>query len=72
MADYDRAEFTAWLAASCERQGVPLTINDPAVIKQIATLVGRSTKCRGKSELRSLTVRPAKIKDLDACERYRD
>lgn len=40
MADYDRAEFAAWLRASCERQGVPLTITDPTVITQVATLLG--------------------------------
>lgn len=39
MADYDRAEFTAWLTESCERQGVPLTITDPSVITQVATLL---------------------------------
>ncbi|SHY54064.1 Uncharacterised protein [Mycobacteroides abscessus subsp. bolletii] len=42
--DYDRAEFTTWLAASCERQGVPLTITDPTVIAQVATVVGAGTK----------------------------
>lgn len=40
MADYDRAEFTTWLTASCERQGVPVTISDPAVINQVVTLMG--------------------------------
>ncbi|WP_457062220.1 hypothetical protein [Mycobacteroides abscessus] len=41
--DYDRTEFTAWLQASCERQGVPLTITDPATITQVATLLGART-----------------------------
>ncbi|MEU9806880.1 hypothetical protein [Mycobacterium sp. NPDC050853] len=40
MGDYDRADFTAWLTASCERQGVPVTITDPGVITQVATLLG--------------------------------
>lgn len=44
MADYDRAEFTAWLTASCERQGIPLMITDPAVITQVATLMGTRTQ----------------------------
>ncbi|SLC89006.1 Uncharacterised protein [Mycobacteroides abscessus subsp. massiliense] len=43
MVDYDPAEFTAWLTASCESQGVPLTISDPAVIAQVVTLVGAGT-----------------------------
>ncbi|SKU49663.1 Uncharacterised protein [Mycobacteroides abscessus subsp. massiliense] len=41
MADYDRAEFIAWLTSSCERQGVPLKISDPAVINQVAVLLGQ-------------------------------
>ncbi|MCA4749585.1 hypothetical protein H8Z55_17490 [Mycobacteroides abscessus] len=38
-ADYDRAQFTDWLTASCERQGVPVTVSDPAVIAQVTTLL---------------------------------
>jgi len=38
---YTRAEFTAWLAASCERHGVPLTVSDPMVIARVATLLGQ-------------------------------
>lgn len=58
MGDYDRAEFTAWLAASCERQGVPVTVTDPAVITQVATLVGaRTQRARpNKSMRRGATV----------------
>lgn len=37
---YTREEFTAWLATSCERQGVGLTVTDPIVIAQVATLLG--------------------------------
>lgn len=55
MADYDRAEFTAWLLASCERQGVPVTISDPAVITQVVTLLGA-----GASQAR----RPARAPQL--------
>ncbi|SKD28435.1 Uncharacterised protein [Mycobacteroides abscessus subsp. massiliense] len=44
MADYDPLEFTAWLTDSCERQGVPVTITDPAVITQVATLLGTHTR----------------------------
>lgn len=43
MADYDRAEFTAWLTASCERQGVPVRVTDPAVMTQVAALLGACT-----------------------------
>ncbi len=55
MADYDRAEFTAWLTASCERQGVPLTINDPAVINQVAVLLGQPVARRGRHRPPSMT-----------------
>lgn len=44
MADYDRAEFTAWLTASCERQGLPLRVTDPTVMTQVATLLGACTQ----------------------------
>jgi hypothetical protein len=37
---YTHDEFTAWLAASCERQGVPLIITDPVVIARVATVLG--------------------------------
>lgn len=37
----DGAAFTAWLTASCERQGVPVTIRDPGIITQVAALLGR-------------------------------
>lgn len=43
MADYDRDQFTAWLTASCQRQGVPVAITDPAVITQVTALLGAST-----------------------------
>lgn len=36
---YNRAEFTAWLTASCERQGVPVTVTDPGVLGQVAVLL---------------------------------
>lgn len=36
---YDRAEFIAWLADSCQRQGVPMTITDPGVLGQVAVLL---------------------------------
>lgn len=42
--DYDQTQFTAWLTASCQRQGVPLTITDPTVITQIATIFGASAQ----------------------------
>jgi hypothetical protein len=44
MADYDSTEFITWLTASCERQGVPVTITDPTVITQVATLLGPPTQ----------------------------
>jgi hypothetical protein len=35
----DRDEFTAWLRASCQRQGLPVTITDPAVLSAVAALL---------------------------------
>ncbi|QUD85919.1 hypothetical protein J8M97_25380 [Gordonia polyisoprenivorans] len=35
----DDDAFRAWLTESCQRQGVPLTITDPAIINQIAVLL---------------------------------
>jgi hypothetical protein len=37
---YNREEFTAWLVESCERQQLPVTITNPAVLSEIATLLG--------------------------------
>ncbi|GFP47341.1 hypothetical protein LAUMK42_00680 [Mycobacterium persicum] len=36
---YSRDEFTAWLVQSCERQQVPVTITNPAVLADIAILL---------------------------------
>jgi hypothetical protein len=44
MADYNSTEFIAWLTASCERQGVPVTVTDPTVITQVATLLRPHTQ----------------------------
>lgn len=37
---YGHEEFLTWLTASCQSQNVPLTINDPAVIAHVVTLLG--------------------------------
>lgn len=39
-----RDEFTAWLTASCNQQGVPLVIRDPGVVAQVVTLLGANTE----------------------------
>ncbi|GFP51822.1 hypothetical protein MKANGN_57000 [Mycobacterium kansasii] len=36
---YSREEFSAWLIESCERQQLPVTIADPTVLTDIATLL---------------------------------
>jgi len=36
---YSHEEFTAWLVESCERQQLPVTITNPAVVADIATLL---------------------------------
>lgn len=40
---YSREEFTAWLTASCQNQNVPVTITDPAVLAQVATVLRHNT-----------------------------
>jgi len=34
-----REEFTAWLTASCQRQGLPVVVNDATTLAAIATLL---------------------------------
>ncbi len=51
-------EFTAWLTASCRQQGVPLTIRDPGVITQVATLLGAPSKRRTTTPGPSTTSMP--------------
>jgi len=42
-----------WLRASCERQNLPVTIRDPSVVAQVATLLGKpSTRASGKQPAR--------------------
>lgn len=36
---YSREEFAAWLIQSCERQQLAVTITNPAVLADIATLL---------------------------------
>jgi hypothetical protein len=36
---YSGEEFTTWLVQSCERQQVAVTITNPAVLADIATLL---------------------------------
>lgn len=36
---YSREEFTSWLVDSCERQQLAVTITNPAVLADIATLL---------------------------------
>ncbi len=36
---YSREEFTAWLIQSCERQHLAVTITNPAILADIATLL---------------------------------
>lgn len=46
VAGVDRSRFDAWLAASCERQGVPVKIADPGVAHQITVLFGKPQRQR--------------------------
>ncbi|GLV09204.1 MULTISPECIES: hypothetical protein [Mycobacterium] len=49
---HERPEFIAWLTASCERQGLSVTVTDPAVIARIATLIGADHPARPAGQTR--------------------
>ena len=49
---HERAEFIAWLMASCHDQHVPVTVTDPAVIARIATLLGPAQPPRAAGHTR--------------------
>lgn len=49
---HERAEFIAWLMASCRDQQVPVTVTDPAVIARIATLLGPARPQRAAGHTR--------------------
>jgi hypothetical protein len=36
---YSRDEFTRWLTESCQRQHLPVTITNPTVLANIASLL---------------------------------
>lgn len=36
---YSRDEFTQWLAESCQRQHIPVTITNPTVLASVAALL---------------------------------
>lgn len=36
---YSRAEFVEWLTESCRRQHLPVTITNPSILADIATLL---------------------------------
>ena len=40
MSAVDAEELAAWVRASCEAQGVPEKITDPAVLARIGALLG--------------------------------
>lgn len=44
MSINDRAEFQAWVAASCAVSGAPLAIEDPAALADIRELFGLSVR----------------------------
>ncbi|QZA10331.1 hypothetical protein K3U94_14260 [Mycolicibacter heraklionensis] len=49
---HERAEFVAWLMASCQEQQVPVTVTDPAVIARIAVLLGPASPPRAAGHTR--------------------
>ena len=36
----DRVAVAAWVAASCQAQGVPVAVSDPEVVRRVVTLLG--------------------------------
>lgn len=49
---HERAEFIAWLTASCERQNLAVTVADPTVIGRVATLLGTDRPARSAVQTR--------------------
>lgn len=37
---WSREEFRRWLIASCEEQGIPVVVTDPAVVRDVVALLG--------------------------------
>ncbi len=56
---YGHEEFLAWLTASCQSQHVPLTINDPAVLAHVVTLLGAPSPERRSCDSPESARRPA-------------
>ena len=54
MGRLTRAELAAWVAASCERQGVPVKVTDAVVVTNVATLLtdgsARPVAKRGRAD----------------------
>jgi hypothetical protein len=47
---WTREEFTRWLLASCQRQGVPVVMRDAATVRTVLTLLGGpATPAAGRS-----------------------
>ena len=61
VAGVDRSRFDEWLAASCERQGVPVVITDPGVVRQVVVLLGRPRQQVGKK----LSNPPVRLHSVD-------
>lgn len=61
-ADFGGDEFTAWLEASCRRQGLALTIRDPGVISQVATLLGKAADARHVIKTDDLSRRRGRVR----------
>jgi hypothetical protein len=40
-------DLGAWVRTSCEAQGVPVKISDPAVVAKVVTLLGGSALAQG-------------------------
>jgi hypothetical protein len=44
---FTREQVTAWVSASCARQGVPVVVTDPAVVASVVVLwTGREAQRR--------------------------
>jgi hypothetical protein len=70
LSHFTEAEIAAWVASSCQAQGVPVKVTDPAIIRQVGVLLGSAPE-RAGAQARSARTRPLGVEseaplDVDA------
>lgn len=70
LSHFTEAEIAAWVTASCQAQGVPVKVTDPAIIRHVGVLLGSAPE-RAGAQARSARTSPLGVGseaplDLDA------